>query len=201
MDANDAMTEYTETNYNQEEGKMDSKTIRLDGSDFELPTSAARAVELALSKKDAELNAMKAEFDNVKGQLDATKEEMAKAKKARADAEDPSFLRAAINARVALVAKAGKVLGSDEGLADLSDRQIKEKVISSSNKEMKFDSLSDEYISGRFDTVVESHSVNQEAITSAKVAVATATKAEPMSTPDALGQKHLDFLNAKKGVK
>jgi cation transport regulator ChaB len=196
MDSDDAMTEYPETIYpeNNEVKKMDTKLIRVDGADFELPATTAQAIEQSFTKRDAEFAALKADFENTKGQLDAVKEELVKAQQARTDAEDPARLHAAIAERVALVAKAQKVIGSEEDLTTLSDRQIKEKAISQSNPDMKFDSLSDDYINGRFDMVVEAHIATQESLNNAKVAVSAAAKSEVKSA-ETVRAAHLKFLN------
>lgn len=200
MDANDAMTEYPETIYpeNNEVIKMDNKLIRVDGVDFEIQASAAQAVEAAFLKRDIDFAALKAELDNTKGQLDAVKEELAKANAARADAEDPAVLQAAIANRVALLSKAQSILGSETELSTMSDRQIKEKTIAQSNPDMKFDALSDDYINGRFDMVVESHIATQESLNNAKVAVQAAAKSEKPSA-ETVRAAHLKFLN-KKGA-
>jgi len=199
MDAKDAMTEYPETIYNNEETKMDNKTIKVDGADFEVSASAAQAIEAAFAKHTGEMTALKAELDNTKGQLDATKEELALVQKARADAEDPAVLQAAIEARVSLLSKAKAIVGEGEDLSKLSDRQIKEKAIALHNPEMKFDGLSDDYVNGRFDTVVENHSKTQESLNVAKAAVINAASQSQVSS-DTLRSAHLQFLN-KKGAK
>lgn len=200
MDANDAMTEYPETTYpdTKEVTIMDTTQIRVDGADFDLPTETAQAIETSFARRDADLAAITAELENTKGQLDAAKEELAKAQQARADAEDPEVLRSAIAARVALVAKAQKVLGSED-LSSLSDRQIKEMTISQSNPDMKFDSVSDDYINGRFDMVLESHTANQESLNNTKAAVEAAVKSD-VKTGSNVRSAHLSFLN-KKGAK
>ena len=195
-----AMTEYPETTYPEttEVKKMDTQQIKVDGIDFDLPKSAAQAIEMSFSKKDAEIAALKADFENTKGQLDAAKQELSLAQKARADAEDPANLQKAIAARVDLVAKAQKILGSED-LTQLSDRQIKEKAISHKNPEMKFDALSDDYVNGRFDMVVESHVATQESMNNAKIAVNSAVKSDSKLTPESVRSAHLQFLN-KKGA-
>ena len=199
MDSNDAMTEYPETIYPEtnEVKKMDNQLIRVDGVEFDVPATAAQAIDAAFAKRDVDFAALKADFENTKGQLDAVKEELAKAQKARADAEDPAVLQAAIADRVALLAKAQTIVGSSEDLSNLSDRQIKEKAISLSNPDMKFDALSDDYVNGRFDMVVESHVATQESLTNAKVAANAAAKSEVKTD---ITSAHLKFLN-KKGAK
>jgi len=174
MDANDAMTEYPEEPI--KETKMENKKIRLDGVDFELTSQAAQAVEKMLAKHDLDMSAIKAEFETAKGQLDAVKADLAKAEQARMDAEDPSKLQAAITARVELLSKAKKILGEGAEIDGLSDRKIKEAVISKVNPEMKFDDAEDGYVNGGFDHIVSSYKSKAESLATARTAVDAVTK-------------------------
>jgi len=200
MDSQDACTEYvTEINLN-EEVKMETQTLHVDGVDYDLPKSTSQAIELALNNRSKELADIKAELDSTKGQFDAMKDELAKANQSRADAEDPKRIQEAVTARVELLSKASKVLGNTNDLSALNDRQVKEAVILNASPDTKFDSLSDDYVNGRFDMVVESHKATTESLANARRAVDTAASGSAdKATPAQARQVKLDaYANAWK---
>lgn len=200
MDSSDAITEYAdELTLTPKESKMENLNIHVDGIDLELPKSTAQVVQAAFAKREEELSALKAELESTKGQFDALKEDLAKAEKARCDAEDPSKLQAAVQARVELVSKASKVLGEDTDFVSLTDRQVKEAVISKISPDAKFDSLSDDYINGRFDHILETYKNKQESLANARKVAETATKSSNKPEASDIRKAKLDlYANAWK---
>ena len=194
MDSDDAITEY-ELETTQEVTMTESKLIHVDGVDFEVSMSAAQAIEKTLDSHSKQLTAIQAELDSTKGQLDATKSALEIAVKARQDAEDPELLNKSLVERLDIITKAQKVLGTEEDLLSLSNRQIKEKAISKTKPEMKFDGLSDDYIMGHFDLMLELQAKKQESLESVQKAI-DSTK-NVVST--ASRQTHINYLNKKGG--
>lgn len=198
MDSADAVTEYIEDQPITEETKMENTKIHVDGVDLEFAQPTAQIVNSAIEKRDSKISALTAELDGLKGQIDAMKEDLTKAEKARMDAQDPTRLQEAVAARVELVSKASKVLGSETDLTAKSDREVKETVIAKVSPEMNFDSLSDDYINGRFDHVVETFKNKQESLTNAAKAADAVSKAPAKPEVDARQVKLNAYASAHK---
>lgn len=195
MDSSDAVTEYTDETPTKEL-KVENKTLHVDGVDLEFTQPNAQIVASAIESRDNKISELGAELDSLKGQFDAMKEDLSKAEKARMDAEDPAKLYEAVASRVALVSKASKVLGAECDLTQKTDREIKEEVISKVSPDTKFDSVSDDYINGRFDHVVETYQNKQDSLANAAKAADTATKAPAKSSPADIRQSKLNAYAA-----
>lgn len=134
---------------------MTTKTIRIDGLDFEVPTQAAQAMEQALASRDAKLVTETARADAAEGERDAAKTELNETKTKLDAATDPKALSSAVTARVELETKARNVLGAEEKFDGKSDREIKIAALTKHDESFRADDRSDDYIDARFDVVVE----------------------------------------------
>lgn len=136
---------------------MNQKTIRIDGVDFEVPEQAAQAFEREMEKLRADGTAKAAELSRVKGRADQLEDELKKEREARADAESPEKLAAAVKARVELLRVAQQFLGAErlDELETMGELDIKKAVILSVAPEAKLDDKDATYIGGRFDQATE----------------------------------------------
>lgn len=132
-----------------EELNMDKplSTVQLDGIDYPTAPEVKNALEKAQAGvKDAQANldAMQAKHDEAAASLEAYKQEF-----------NADSIAQAVNARVALMAEASKVVNLD-GLQCMSEREIKEAVIKSKHTDINLDGKSDDYVNARYDFVMES---------------------------------------------
>ena len=135
--------------------------VNLDGLEYEAAPEVAKALdkqktridELEQKNEDAKksYDEMKKEADSLQGKLDERKSEMDKLKENRGDAA----IAAAAKERVSLLAKAAKVVNTDS-LMDSTDREIKEAVIKERNDALDLAEKSDDYVTARFDAIIDS---------------------------------------------
>lgn len=157
------------TDSRADEGDMRKITIK--GISFEAPEQTAQAIETVLTEEKTRLDSVTSELERSKAKVDTLTAELDKEKKLRTDAADPAKITAAVAARVALERSASKVLdgtlrndslSNDERdkalrLDGLTDREIQEKVILAVHKDAKLKDRSADYVTARFDSVVESY--------------------------------------------
>lgn len=132
--------------------------VNLDGLEYQAAPEVAKAYtkvqsELETVRADAEKSQkdMQKEIDGYQAKIDQLKSDMEKMEKERGD----EAVAEAAKARVALLAKAGKVVNTDEML-DASDREIMESVIKSRHDSLDLSEKSEDYVAARFDAVLES---------------------------------------------
>lgn len=150
LDADDAIC----VNNNFNENFIMPKKINLDNKEFEVAEEIALKLD-SLVSENSELKKQNKEIqnnlDSVNGKLDASKTELEALKKQ----DNSDQIKESVKNRIILINKAQNILKNDEDLLNLSDREIQEKVILKIQPDAKFDAKSDEYISARFDTIVE----------------------------------------------
>lgn len=130
---------------------MGTRKLRVDGVEYELPETAASMLEKVVEERDSakkRADAAEAERDVMKGQL--------------AEARDPKNLAALVGARVELERQATKVLGAEQRFDGLTDRQVREKVLSVVGQSFKAEGRSDDAVTAAFDYAISSQAnVNQ----------------------------------------
>jgi len=177
LDADDAVlvdgpddTKSDRSDSQTDEGVPMSK-ITIKGISFEAPDQTAQAMQSEMTESKQRLDSVTAELERNKAKVDTLTAELDKEKKLRTDAADPAKITAAVAARVALERSAGKVLEGtlrNDGLRDkelddklrfdgLTDREIQERVILAVHKDAKLKDRSADYVTARFDSVVESY--------------------------------------------
>lgn len=134
---------------------MATKTIKIDGMDFEVDPNAAQAMERAIASRDAKITAETSRADAAEGERDAARTELTETKTKLDSATDPKALSAAVAARVELETKARKVLGVEAKFDGQSDREIKIAAMTKHDENFKADGRSDDYVDARFDVVIE----------------------------------------------
>ena len=132
---------------------MDLSTLRIDSIDVQVPKQSAQLVEQAIAKRDGEIAKLTKEAGESKAKLDTLQGELDGTKKKLEDAVDPKRFDAAVAARIELVDKARKVLGTEEKLDGKSARQLKEMCIQKVTPDIKLDGKSEEYVQALFDTL------------------------------------------------
>ena len=142
------------------------RKFTIDGIDYEMSDVAAQAVAQQIkSLTDAS--------EKATARADGLAAELEKEKAARADAEDPTKLQAAIAARVALETEARK--HTDAAFAGLDTKAVKLAVLAKLAPEFKADGKSDAYVEARYDLAIESAAKATPALDAARVASVEAT--------------------------
>ena len=141
-----------------EKDTMTIKMIRLDDKDYEFGSQAHLDAIDAIHKVrittlTAELDTTKRKVDEIQGRFDAADSEVKKLKGELTAAKDPNALATAVNARVALLVGAGRVLGDDVKLDGLSEREIMLRVIRTDDKDFADDGKSDDRIRGHYEAI------------------------------------------------
>lgn len=126
--------------------------IVIDGVEFEVSEQVAQA----FGKFETETKADAAKLATESKRADTAEAQRDEAKDALKKAIDPAALNARIDARVALVTAARKILGTEVKLDDKSDDDVRKLVIAKAKPDLKLDGKSAEYVSARFDAIVES---------------------------------------------
>lgn len=193
LDAADAVavthTQSQQRNDNMSEGK--TAVARIDGIEYQV----APEVERHISRLDEQVGTLTSERDEAKTEAETAKakadEAAAELEKVKASHTDEA-IRDAAKARVALERTAAKVLGDDADVGDLSDREIREKVVGTVHDGIDLTDKSDVYVEARFDAAVSLHESN---------AVAEQRKA---ATPKADGSgqadPRADAINSIRGA-
>jgi len=152
------------------------RKITIKGISFEAPDQTAQAIETVLTEEKTRLDSVTTELERAKAKVDELTAELGKEKKLRLDAADPAKIAAAVATRVALERSAIKVLEGtlrNDSLSDderekalrldgLTDREIQEKVILAVHKDAKLKDRSADYVTARFDSVVESYEPEED---------------------------------------
>jgi DNA-binding CsgD family transcriptional regulator len=150
--------------------------IQIKGISFDAPEQTAAAVQAAMGEDKTRLDSVTSELERMKARVDTLVAELDKEKKLRTDASDPAKIAAAVAGRVALERSATKVLAGTAKKAKLSDqeretalrldgltdREIQERVILSVHKDAVLKDRSADYVTARFDSVVESYAPDEE---------------------------------------
>lgn len=157
LDSLDAIC-VSDNNFNQ---NLNMKKIKLDGKDFEVSEEIATRLDTieaensSLKKDVAELkegNAdLKSKCDKTEGERDSFKAKLEEEAKKDHSAE----IESRVKGRIELEKKAITFFKSDEDFSKLSDKEIKTKVINLLSPEFKADGFSEDYLSARFDAIIE----------------------------------------------
>ena len=130
--------------------------VRIDGFERQASPEVVKHIEeLTASNTDAQKSAadMKKQMDELKGKLDAMKEEYDALKAGEGNKD--SLISEAVTARLALIGKARKLTANVDGMESMSNREIMVKAITAKATSFNADGLSDEYVQGRFDTLLD----------------------------------------------
>ena len=153
---------------NKQDSLMEEIEIRIDGVAVKVPKQAAELFQREAKRQDDQIQALQSERDKAQGRVDALEAET-KDLKAKIDkASDPAEIQRRVDARVDLVSQARKVLGEDEKLDGLSDREIREKTIAKIRPEFKADGRSDDYVLGVFEAAVTGYEKPNESLAGAR---------------------------------
>lgn len=160
LDATDAeMVGLLSDNEGADQARSDGggmKKIKINGVWYEVSEQVAQAYEVDSAAQQARLDSLTSDLEKVKAERDAKAADLAKEVQLRTDAQDPKKISEAVAARVSLERAATKILGDEVKLDGLSDREIREMAILASQKDAKLEGKSNDYVSARFDAVVES---------------------------------------------
>lgn len=173
------------------------QTLRVDGLEY----SASPEVVKHLEKQEAlRLDAEKALVE-AKANVDSLQAKLDETVKAKLEAEakvNSDAIASLVAQHVELLAKAGRVVNVDS-LASKSAREVQEAVILAKNADMDLSAKSDDYVSARFDAIIEAlPSKDEEALNKQREqlqSINTDKKEDVAFTPDA----QIAQLNAQRG--
>lgn len=149
LDSQDAICVFNNFNKN-----LNMKTIKLDGKEFEVSEEvASRLDSLEAEKTSLKITEkeLKSKIDTLEGERDALKEKLVEESKKDHSAD----ITNKVKERISLERKALEVLNSDEDISNLSENELKTKVIVKFSPDFKSDGKSDDYLSARFDAILE----------------------------------------------
>ena len=136
--------------------------IRLDGIAYEgSPEVVKHIAKLETANADAgkSLDEMKKQLDAAKGKYDALKAEFDEMKKGEGNKD--SLVAEAVTARLALITSARKLTANTDGMEAMGSRDIMVRAIQAKATDFNADGKSDEYVQGRFDTLLEMAATSQ----------------------------------------
>ena len=157
LDGQDAMCVFNNFNNNNlimKKYKIDGKEVevseevfsRLDA--FETDISFLKNTEKSLTTKvdtlEGEKDALKVEKDTLQVKFDEL-----------SNKDDSEEVAEKVKARISLEKKCVEFLKEDEDISSLSDSELKSKVICAFSPEFKSDEKSDEYLTARFDAILD----------------------------------------------
>jgi hypothetical protein len=136
------------------------RKVRIDGIEYEIPDPAASAVEKALeliAKEKKRADAAEAERDLIKGDL--------------SKAKDPKAIAALVQSRVGLERAAATVLGADQRVDGLTDRQVHEAVIKKTRPEFVLEGRTDDAVSAAYEYAIAAVSKTDQGLEEVKSAL------------------------------
>lgn len=158
LDSQDAICVFNNNNFND---NLKMKKIRLDGKEFEVSEEVASKIDsieaenTSLKKDKEDLEKSKSELqsklDTVTGEKDSIQVKLDEELKK----DHAGDIAKKVQERIALEKKASEFFKTDEDFSKLSDKEIKSKVISLFTKDFNADSVSDDYLSARFDSIID----------------------------------------------
>lgn len=157
LDSQDAICVFN-NNFNN---NLKMKKIRLDGKEFEVSEEVASKIDsieaenTSLKKDKEDLERSKSELqsklDTVTGEKDSIQVKLDEELKK----DHAGNIAKKVQERIALEKKASEFFKADEDFSKLSNKEIKSKVISLFTKDFNADSVSDDYLSARFDSIID----------------------------------------------
>lgn len=137
-------------------------SIRIDGEEYPLSTeaeqkAASKAVARFQAKLDADLGSVTAEREKLQARLDELQSQVKDLNLKLEQALDSKRIDVLVAQRAALFHSAAKLLGAEEKLDGLSDRDIMIKAIVKARPETDLEGKSDDYVRARFDALIEAH--------------------------------------------
>lgn len=188
------------------EKHMDSVVIRVDGLDVNVvDKQGAQILEKGFATRDDAIVKLTVERDKLQGSNDQLKADLKKANERADKAEDPKRLDAALNARVALVEAAKRVLPAEHKFDGQSTRQIQEAVLVQLNPQFDPKDRTDEYIGARFDQAMDgpdtkSRSSNLDDARRLTALPTKAVRADAKEPPVPDWQKPLSYNKARNKI-
>lgn len=151
LDANDDLV----ADEAQDKGER-MKQVRIDGVDYEVGTdSYIQARERQVKQLSDRADSLERELEKEKGRADATEAKLQEAEAKLQEASDPKRLDEAVAARIELVKRARSVLGDQEKLDGLTDREIRERAIAKAKPGLELGERADAYVEAYFESITD----------------------------------------------
>jgi len=158
LDGQDAMCVFNNFNNNN---NLIMKKYKLDGKEIEVSEevfSRLDTLETEITSLKNTEKKSKNKIDSLEGEKDALKVEK-DALKVKLDElskkDDSEEIAEKVKARISLEKKCAEFLKEDEDISSLSDSELKSKVICAFSPEFKSDEKSEEYLTARFDAILD----------------------------------------------
>ena len=171
--------------------------VTLDGISYDAVPEVARALE----KAHAEVAANQSRADRAEAERDDAK---ARADKAESEKLTPEAIEQLVSERTAsrldVLTRAAKVLGDDFNADGKSDREVREAAVKHVHKDVVLEGKSDDYVTARFDAVVDSLQVppaGEDPASKIRRAPTDAPRNDAQSEEEAY-QKSITNLNAHR---
>lgn len=181
-----------------DQGEYPMKKISLGGKEFEVSAEVFEAVTSALGETktkqdsaDQNVTQLRVKLDTLQGRFDSAQAELDKAK----TEQDPAKFNAAVQARVNLISEASKIC-PDEKFDSMTDLDVMKAAIKK-NSTADLTSKSLEYVTARFDAMVESRLSSEKKLDTASKAI-SGTKTENEKEHKTSEKVRLDRIEADK---
>jgi hypothetical protein len=175
----------------EKERPMSTRKVRVDGVEYELPISAADVLDKAVAERESH----KKRADSAEAERDMVRADLVKA-------ADPKVVSQRVQARVELERQAASVLGAEARFDSLTDREVREKVLSVKAQGFRLEGRSDDAISAAFEYAITNAGKQNEGLKLVTSALnhSTETRAqEQRSDSTAVAVKaRIDELEARR---
>jgi uncharacterized protein len=141
-------------NFNNFNNDLNMKKIRLDGKDYEVSEEVSTKID-TLERDNSNLKNTQKDLQNKVDSLEGERDALKAKFDELSNKDDSEEIAIKVKERISLEKKASEFLKEDEDISNLSDKDIKTKVICAFSPEFKADGKSDEYIDARFDALVD----------------------------------------------
>ena len=180
--------------YNNNENNFNMKTIKIDNKDYEVVDEVVKRLDTLEANnsnlKDEGLK-LQNKIDSLAGERDALKDKIIASSK-----EDNSEeIAKKVKERISLEKQASTILKHDDDISNLSDKDIKIKVISKVSPKFNIADKNDSYIDARYDTCIDL----QEELNLAKNMSITGNRSDTGST-DSISNQYLQQSLINKSI-
>ncbi len=158
--------------------------VRLDGIPFEIPDSAAAALEKERAGQQAKLDAATATAKKAESEAAQAQAKLDAAEAKVKELSDPKALQARVSARASLEVEARAHLGADIKLDAMEDHAVKLEVLKKLRPDAKLDGKSTDYVAAYYDSTIQVEQKKTPALDAARRA-ADGTPSAPSPRADA----------------
>lgn len=168
--------------------------VKLDGIDFDIPDSAASALEKERAGQQAKLDAAQASAKKAEQEAATNQAKLDAAEKKVKELSDPKVLSARVSARATLEVEARKYVASETKLDELDDLGVRVEVLKVLRPDTKLDGKSPDYIAAYYEATLEPERKKNPALDAMRKVAET----KPTPSPRADAADPVDEDEARK---